>query len=67
MKKIKTRQSQAPKWKFHKVLDTKGNPVLNLWLRNGRYYAQITLTEEGRQKNTKRSLKANTLTGAAES
>jgi integrase len=66
VKKIKTRQSQAPKWKFHKVLDTKGNPVLNLWLRNGRYYAQITLTEEGRQKNTKRSLKANTLTGARE-
>ena len=50
MKKSKTRQSQSSKWKFHKVLDTRGKSVPNLWQRNGRYYAQLTVTEGGRSK-----------------
>ena len=66
MKKTKTHQSKASRWAFRKVLDAKGNPIPNLWQRNGRYYAQITLTEEGRKKNTKRPLNANTLPEARE-
>ena len=64
MKKNKTHQRQASKWKFHKVLDTRGKPVPNLWQRNGRYYAQLTLREEGKVKNTKLPLKATTLSEA---
>ncbi len=64
MKKNKTPQRQASKWKFHKVLDTRGKPVPNLWQRNGRYYAQLTLREEGKVKNTKLPLKATTLSEA---
>jgi integrase len=64
VKTIKTHQSKPSKWKFHKVLDTRGNPVPNLWQRNGRYYAQLTLKGEGKQKNTKISLKATILSEA---
>jgi len=64
VKKTKTHQSKPSKWKFHRVLDTRGNPVPNLWQRNGRYYAQLTLRAEGKVKNTKRSLKATTLSEA---
>lgn len=64
MKETKTRQSKPSKWKFHRVKDTRGNPVPNLWQRNGRYYAQFALRTDGRGKNTKRSLKATTLSAA---
>ena len=64
MKKSKTRQSQSSKWKFHKVLDTRGKPVPNLWQRNGRFYAQLTVTEGGRSKNTKRPIQSISLSAA---
>ena len=60
MSRAKTHKSRSNKWKFHKVVDTKGNPVPNLWVRNYRYYAQLTL-KNGRDKNTKRALKATSL------
>ena len=64
MKKSKTRQSQSSKWKFHRVLDTRGKPVANLWKRNGRFYAQLTVTEGGRLKNTKRPIQSTSLAAA---
>ena len=64
MKKNKTRQSQSSKWKFHRVLDTRGKPVANLWKRNGRFYAQLTVTEGGRLKNTKRTIRSTSLAAA---
>ena len=64
MKKSKTRQNQSSKWKFHKVLDTRGKPVPNLWQRNNRFYAQLTLKEDGKTKNTKLPLKAASLSEA---
>jgi len=64
MKKIKTHQSRRLKWKFHRVSDTRGNPIPNLWQRNNRFYAQLTLKEHDRTKNTKRPLKAVSLSEA---
>ena len=64
MKKFKTPKNQPKKKQFQKVLDTKGKPVTSLWQRNGRYYAQLTLKDEGRTKNTKLALKSTNLSEA---
>src|ERR1035441_5255016 len=47
------RQSHAPS--FAKVLDGRKQPIRGLWVRNGRYYAQLTF-EDGNtgQKKTRR-------------
>ena len=64
MKKSKTPKIQPKKKQFQKVLDTKGKPVTSLWQRNGRYYAQLTLKDGGRTKNTKLALKGASLSEA---
>ncbi len=61
MNKVKTLKIQPKKKQFQKVLDTKGKTVTSLWQRNGRYYAQLTLKDEGRTKNTKLALKSTNL------
>ena len=34
------------KHQYHKVLDERKRPIRGLWVRNGRYYAQLTLEDE---------------------
>lgn len=48
-----TRQSHAPT--FAKVLDGRKQPIRGLWVRNGRYYAQLTFEDSDTgQKKTRR-------------